>query len=134
IKFSKRSGGTYYLEELLDDVGTDAAKFFFNMRSVGSHLEFDVALAKEQSEKNPVYYVQYAHARIASILRFAAQQGLKTAFSNDTDLTDLTHPEELALIKILLRLSEIVERSAVSLAPHHVCEYLREVAGQFHKF
>lgn len=76
IKFSKRSGDAYSLDELLDDVGTDAAKFFFNMRSAGSHLEFDVALAREQSDKNPVYYVQYAHARIASILRFADQQGL----------------------------------------------------------
>jgi arginyl-tRNA synthetase len=134
IKFSKRSGGTYTLEELLDDVGTDAAKFFFNMRSVGSHLEFDVELAKEQSEKNPVYYVQYAHARIASILRFAGQQGLPISFDADADVSALAHPEELALIKVLLRLPEIIERSAASLAPHHLCEYLREVAAQFHKF
>ena len=134
IKFSKRSGGTYTLEELLDDVGTDAAKFFFNMRSAGSHLEFDVELAREQSDKNPVYYVQYAHARIASILRFAATQGLPTSFDGTTDLSALTHPEELALIKVLLRLPEVIERSAASLAPHHVCEYLREVAAQFHKF
>ncbi len=134
IKFSKRSGGTYTLEELIDDVGTDAVKFFFNMRAAGTHLEFDVALAKEQSEKNPVYYVQYAHARIASILRFADQQGLRAGLHPETDLTALVHPEELNLIKILLRFPELVERSATSCAPHHLCEYVRDVAAQFHKF
>jgi arginyl-tRNA synthetase len=133
IKFSKRSGGTYTLDELLEDVGTDAAKFFFNMRAAGSHLEFDVELAKEQSEKNPVYYVQYAHARIASILRFAKQQGLEVDGAG-ADLSVLQHPEELALIKVLLRLPQVIRSSARSLAPHHVCEYLREVAAQFHKF
>jgi arginyl-tRNA synthetase len=133
IKFSKRSGGTYYLDELLQDVGTDAAKFFFNMRAAGSHLEFDVELAKEQSEKNPVYYVQYAHARIASILRFAKQQGLEVD-GKDADLSVLQHPEELSLIKVLLRLPQVIRSSAQSLAPHHMCEYLREVAAQFHKF
>lgn len=134
IKFSKRSGGTYYLEELLDDVGTDAAKFFFNMRSAGSHLEFDVELAREQSDKNPVYYVQYAHARIASILRFALQQGIDINKAGEPQLHLLKHEEEQRLIKILLRFPETVERSAENLAPHHVCEYLREVAAQFHKF
>ena len=134
IKFSKRSGGAYTLDELLDDVGTDAAKFFFNMRSSGSHLEFDVALAKEQSDKNPVYYVQYAHARIASILRFAEQEGIAIADASDALLDLLEHPQELRLIKVLLRLPEVVEHSASSLAPHHVCEYLREVAAQFHRF
>jgi arginyl-tRNA synthetase len=134
IKFSKRSGDAYSLDELLDDVGTDAAKFFFNMRSEGSHLEFDVALAKEQSDKNPVYYVQYAHARIASILRFADQQELHITNADDAALDLLTHDQEQRLIKVLLRLPEVVEHSASSLAPHHVCEYLREVAAQFHRF
>ncbi|MDP4200769.1 MAG: arginine--tRNA ligase [Bacteroidota bacterium] len=134
IMFSKRSGGAYTLDELIEDVGADAAKFFFNMRSAGSHLEFDVELAKEQSEKNPVYYVQYAHARIASILRFAEQQGLDISQVERADLTILDHVEEHALIKVLLRFPTVLDRSAVSLAPHHVCEYLREVAQQFHKF
>ncbi|SRR5579883_129734 len=134
IKFSKRSGGAYTLEELLDDVGVDAAKFFFNMRAAGTHLEFDVALAREQSEKNPVYYVQYAHARIASILRFAVQQGLTLADADDASLDALEHDEELRLIKLLLRFPQVVEKSAAALAPHHICEYLRDVAGQFHKF
>lgn len=134
IMFSKRSGGAYTLDELIDDVGVDAVKYFFNMRSAGSHLEFDVELAKEQSEKNPVYYVQYAHARIASILRFAEQQGLDTSQVEQADLTVLDHAEEHALIKVLLRFPTVLSRSAASLAPHHVCEYLREVAQQFHKF
>jgi arginyl-tRNA synthetase len=134
IKFSKRSGGNYLLDELIDDVGTDASKFFFNMRAVGSHLEFDVALAKEQSEKNPVYYVQYAHARIASILRFAKEQGIETTNLKQAPLQSIDHAEELALIKLLRRFPAIVMQSAESFAPHHICEYLRQVAAQFHKF
>ncbi len=134
IKFSKRSGGAYTLDELIDDVGSDAVKFFFNMRAAGSHLEFDVALAREQSEKNPVYYVQYAHARIASILRFATQQEIEIPDVENVNLSVLEHAEEIRLIKALLRFPSVVERSAAALAPHHVCEYLREVAAQFHKF
>jgi arginyl-tRNA synthetase len=134
VKFSKRSGGNYTLDELLDDVGADAAKFFFNMRAVGSHLEFDIQLAQEQSEKNPVYYVQYAHARIASILRFAVQQGIDISQPSSADLSLLTHPEEIDLIKQLRRLPQIIAQSAEAFAPHHVCEYLREVAAGFHKF
>jgi arginyl-tRNA synthetase len=134
IKFSKRSGDAYSLEELLDDVGSDAAKFFFNMRAAGSHLEFDVELAREQSDKNPVYYVQYAHARIASILRFAIQQDIDISDFDESSLDVLQHDEEIRLIKVLLRFPTVVERSTAALAPHHVCEYLREVAAQFHKF
>ncbi|MDP4219386.1 MAG: arginine--tRNA ligase [Bacteroidota bacterium] len=134
IKFSKRSGSNYLLDELIDDVGTDATKFFFNMRAAGSHLEFDVELAKEQSEKNPVYYVQYAHARIASILRFAAQQEINIESLAKSDLTSLEHVEEIALIKILRRFPGLVMQTAEAFAPHHICEYLRQVAAQFHKF
>lgn len=134
IKFSKRSGGNYLLDELIDDVGSDASKFFFNMRAAGSHLEFDVALAKEQSEKNPVYYVQYAHARIASILRFAKEQGIDTSTIGNATLDSLAHPEEITLIKLLRRFPDIIMQSAEVYAPHHVCEYLRQVAAQFHKF
>ncbi len=134
IKFSKRSGSNYLLDELIDDVGTDATKFFFNMRAVGSHLEFDVELAKEQSEKNPVYYVQYAHARIASILRFAEQQEINTQMLTKADLTVLVHAEEMSLIKILHRFPSLIVQTAEAFAPHHICEYLRQVAAQFHKF
>jgi arginyl-tRNA synthetase len=134
IKFSKRSGSNYTLDELIDDVGADAAKFFFNMRAAGSHLEFDVELAKEQSEKNPVYYVQYAHARIASILRFAEQQEIDLQALPGADVSALTHPEEINLIKILNRFPGLVLQTAEAYAPHHICEYLRQVAAQFHKF
>ncbi|MEI8134925.1 MAG: arginine--tRNA ligase [bacterium] len=134
IKFSKRSGSNYTLDELIEDVGTDATKFFFNMRAAGSHLEFDVELAKEQSDKNPVYYVQYAHARIASILRFAQQEGVAVTNLNHADVTSLEHPEELALIKILNRFPALILQTADAHAPHHICEYLRQVAAQFHKF
>jgi arginyl-tRNA synthetase len=134
IKFSKRSGSNYTLDELIDDVGADAAKFFFNMRAVGSHLEFDVELAKEQSEKNPVYYVQYAHARIASILRFAEQQEINTRALVNADVSALVHREEIALVKILNHFPSLVLQTAEAYAPHHICEYLRQVAAQFHKF
>jgi arginyl-tRNA synthetase len=135
VKFSKRAGGTYYLDDLLDDVGTDATKFFFNMRAASTHLEFDLALAKEQSEKNPVYYVQYAHARIGSILRLAATEGLEVQAGAAPDsLITLEHPEERAMIKVLLRFPQVVKLSAQSFAPHHLCEYMRDVASQFHKF
>jgi arginyl-tRNA synthetase len=134
IKFSKRSGSNYTLDELLEDVGTDAASFFFNMRAAGSHLEFDVELAKEQSDKNPVYYVQYAHARIASMLRFAEERGLAADAWKNAQLDVLQHNEEIALTKLLLRFPQIVSMSAAAYAPHHICEYLRDVAAQFHKF
>lgn len=134
IKFSKRSGSNYTLDELLEDVGTDAASFFFNMRAAGSHLEFDVELAKEQSDKNPVYYVQYAHARIASMLRFAEERGIPADAWKNAQLDVLQHTEEIALTKLLLRFPQIVSMSAAAYAPHHICEYLREVAAQFHKF
>ncbi len=134
IKFSKRSGSNYTLDELLEDVGTDAASFFFNMRAANTHLEFDVELAKEQSDKNPVYYVQYAHARIASMLRFAEQQGISHDTIKTAQLDVLQHNEEIALTKLLLRFPQMVSMSAAAYAPHHICEYLRDVAAQFHKF
>jgi arginyl-tRNA synthetase len=134
IKFSKRSGSNYTLDELLEDVGTDAASFFFNMRAANTHLEFDVELAKEQSDKNPVYYVQYAHARIASMLRFAEQQGISHDTVKTAQLDVLQHAEEIALTKLLLRFPQMVSMSAAAYAPHHICEYLRDVAAQFHKF
>src|SRR5205085_2949704 len=105
-----------------------------NMRAAGSHLEFDVELAKERSEKNPVYYVQYAHARIASILRFAEQQEINTKALIKADLSALEHPEEISLIKILRRFPGFIVQTAEAFSPHHVCEYLRQVAAQFHKF
>jgi arginyl-tRNA synthetase len=121
---------------LIDEVGSDVVRFFFLMRSASSHLEFDLNLAKEQSEKNPVYYLQYAHARIASILRFAERQGtLKMTDScSDIDFTVLKEGAEVALIKLLLDFPETIESCALTFEPHRMTTYLHDIATAFHKF
>ena len=132
VKMSKRLANFVTLDELIDEVGSDAVRFFFLMRSISSHLEFDLNLAKEQSEKNPVYYLQYAHARIASILRFAESQG---SFSlENADFQLLEEESEIALIKLLLDFPETVASAAQSFEPHRLTTYLREVAEGFHRF
>ncbi|MDE3058625.1 MAG: arginine--tRNA ligase [Bacteroidota bacterium] len=138
VKMSKRSAKVYTLDDLIDEVGADAVHYFFVMRSANTHLEFDIALAKEQSEKNPVYYLQYAHARIASILRFAQEQGIALADSN-LFLSAFTpefvkEKEEIDLLKLLLDFPDIVESCAASYEPHRLTTYLREVAEAFHRF
>jgi arginyl-tRNA synthetase len=138
VKMSKRAANFVTLDELIEEVGPDAVRFFFLMRSVSSHLEFDLNLAKEQSEKNPVYYVQYAHARIASILRFAEGEGLLQAGSSAVystiDLTLLKQPEEIALIKLLLDLPDTIESACFSYEPQRLTNYLHDVATAFHRF
>jgi arginyl-tRNA synthetase len=132
VKMSKRLANFVTLDELIDEVGSDAVRFFFIMRSVSSHLEFDLNLAKEQSEKNPVYYLQYAHARIASILRFAESQG---SFSmENVDFQLLKEDSEIALVKLLLDFPETISSVALSYEPHRLTTYLREVAEGFHRF
>ncbi len=137
VKMSKRSANFVTLDELIDEVGSDAVRFFFLMRGVSTHLEFDMNLAVEQSEKNPVYYVQYAHARIASILRFAEGEG---AFAHDSRIGEgvrcelLVQPEEIALVKLLLDFPETVESACSSLEPMRITTYLHDVATAFHKF
>jgi arginyl-tRNA synthetase len=138
VKMSKRSAKVYTLDELIDEVGTDAVHYFFVMRSANTHLEFDVALAKEQSEQNPVYYLQYAHARIASILRFAAEQGIRVddlPFLYTTSHFGLIkEKEEIDLLKILLDFPEVILSCAAAYEPHRLTTYLREVAEAFHRF
>jgi arginyl-tRNA synthetase len=138
VKMSKRAANFVTLDELIDEVGPDAVRYFFLMRSVSSHLEFDLNLAKEQSEKNPVYYVQYAHARIASILRFAEGEGLLQASSSTDystiDLALLKQPEEIALIKLLLDLPDTIESACFSYEPQRLTNYLHDVATAFHRF
>jgi arginyl-tRNA synthetase len=106
------------------------------MRSASSHLEFDLNLAKEQSEKNPVYYLQYAHARISSILRFAESQGAfaKSDSCSDVDFSLLKEAAEVSLVKLLLDFPEIVESCALALEPHRMTAYLHEIAASFHRF
>jgi len=136
VKMSKRLANFVTLDELIDEVGSDAVRFFFLMRSTSSHLEFDLNLAKEQSEKNPVYYLQYAHARIASILRFAEGQGtfsMADSFAN-LEYNLLKGQTEIALVKQLLDFPETVELCALSFEPHRLTTYLHDVAAAFHKF
>ena len=136
VKMSKRLANFVTLDDLLEEVGSDAARYFFIMRSVGTHLEFDLNLAKEQSEKNPVYYVQYAHARIASILRFAGTEGATKdeAEIGRASLGLLTGPSEVALARTLLQFPDVVGHCATTLEPHRLPTYLHEVSTAFHKF
>ncbi|MBI2761885.1 MAG: arginine--tRNA ligase [Chloroflexi bacterium] len=131
VKFSKRQGRIYLLRELVEEVGLDACRFFFLQRSANATLEFDIDLAKTESSKNPVYYVQYAHARIAGILRRAAEQGL-TPEGGDVSL--LTHPAELALIRKILQLPELLDLISRSLDAHHLPYFAMDLANTFHAF
>ena len=133
-KMSKREGRLVSMEELIDEVGVDVARFFFLMRKTSAHLDFDLDLAKEQSDENPVYYVQYAHARICSVLRHAGESGFRTPKLEDVDLSLLIAEEELTLIKKLLHYPEVIERCVSSLEPQGVTAYLQEVASAFHPF
>jgi len=130
VKVSKRSGDIITLRELVDEVGADACRYFFAARSADSQMDFDLELAKKQSADNPVYYVQYAHARIASILRLAKERGVKS----DGDVALLTTEPELTLIRKMLLLPETVEVVAQTLEPHHLAYYAQELATVFHSF
>jgi arginyl-tRNA synthetase len=132
VKMSTRKANYVTLDDLMDEVGEDVTRFFFLMRSPNTHLEFDLDLAREASEKNPVFYLQYAHARIASIIRKAAEAGL--AHSPATPLAGLTHETEQALIKTLLLFPEEVRAAAAQRAPHRVATYLRDAATAFNQF
>jgi arginyl-tRNA synthetase len=131
IRISKRSGDIITLSEVIEEVGRDACRFFFLSRTADSQMDFDLELAKKQSVDNPVYYVQYAHARIASILRLAEQQGID--FS-DGDVSRLTSEPELTLIRKVVLLPELVEVVAATLEPHHLTYYARDLATVFHSF
>lgn len=135
VKISKRAGSYVTLRDLIDEVGRDATRFFFIMRKPDSQLVFDIDLAKEQSPDNPVYYVQYAHARICSIFENAREKGF-TAPEHPlaTDIAVLNTPEELQLIKLLAALPDTVDDSALHFEPHRLTYYLTELAGCFHGF
>ena len=131
VKLSKRSGDIVSLRELVEEVGADACRFFFLSRSPESQMEFDLELAKEESSENPVYYIQYAHARIASILRLAQERGIDYSGG---EVSLLNHDAELALIRKMLLLPEIIETMAQNLEPHHLPHYAVELATAFHWF
>ncbi len=131
VRVSKRSGDMITLRDVIDEVGVDACRFFFLARSADSQMDFDLELAKKESSENPVYYVQYAHARIASILKLAGEEGLD--FS-DGDVSLLTGEPELALVRLMLQLPEIVEFAARTLEPQGLPHYAQDLATSFHSF
>ncbi len=128
-------GGTFVtLREVIDEVGKDAARFIFLSRRPDAHLEFDLELAKQQNSENPVYYVQYAHARLASVFRQAADQGVEMAGLDSDRLALLTLPEELTILKMLANYPELVEGAARNLEPHRITYFLTELAAQLHSY
>ncbi|MBT0665712.1 arginine--tRNA ligase [Geobacter pelophilus] len=133
VKISKRAGSYVTLRDLIDEVGRDATRFFFVMRKPDSQLVFDIDLAKQQSLDNPVYYVQYAHARICSIFETAAKNGVVPDFTQ-CRLELLANDEESAIIRTLLSFPEVVEGAAAAFEPHRIVYYLQELAGEFHSY
>lgn len=134
VAMSTRSGEFVTLREVLDEVGRDAARYNFLMRRSDSHLDFDLEVAKKQSNENPVYYVQYAHARICSIIKMAEERGIALPCYEDIDPSLLQEPEEINLIKIMARYPEMIEGTVRSLEPHRITFYLNELAGVFHSY
>ena len=134
VAMSTRAGEFVTLREVLDEVGKDAARYNFLMRRSDSHLDFDLELAKKQSNENPVYYVQYAYARICSIIRMAQERGIAVPVYADIDPSRLREPEEKTLMKILVRYPEMLYGAARSLEPHRLTFYLNELAGIFHSY
>mgnify|MGYP003586795702 FL=1 len=132
VKMSKRTGQSVSLNELMEEVGTDAARYFFLMRSLDSQLDFDLDLAKKKSNDNPVYYIQYAHARIHSIYRQAEETGLK--LGSQPELSLLTDESEVGLIKKIEEYPEEVERAARDYAPQRIARYSYDLASAFHSF
>ena len=131
LRLSKRTGELITLRELMEEVGADACRFFFLSRSADSQMDFDLELAKRQSADNPVYYIQYAHARIASILRLAQERGIDY---RGGDVSLLTAEPELTLIRKMLQLPEVMEMVASTLEPHHLSYYATDIATIFHDF
>lgn len=131
FKMSTRKANFVTLDELMDEVGADVTRFFFLMRSPSTHLEFDIARAKEDGEKNPVFYLQYAHARIQSILRKVTEEA---PLNRSADLSRLTHEKEEALIKQMLEFGPTIESAAASMEPHRLINFLNELASAFTSF
>jgi arginyl-tRNA synthetase len=134
VAMSTRSGEFVTLREVIDEVGRDACRFFFLMRRSDSQLDFDLELAKKQSTENPVYYVQYAHARVCSINRNAAEQGMAIPALGEVDFDRLTLEDELALAKILSRYPETLEGAARHFEPHRIVFFLQDLAARFHSY
>ena len=133
VSMSKRAGEFVTLRDLVEDVGVDAAKFFFLMRKTNAHLDFNLTLAREQSEENPVYYVQYAHARISSVIAYAREQGVDIP-EDESCVSKLGEPEEIDLMRRVVTFPQIVEGAAEAGEPHRLTGYARDLAAGFHRF
>jgi arginyl-tRNA synthetase len=134
VAMSTRAGKFVTLREVIDEVGKDACRFFFLSRRSDSQLDFDLELAKKQSNENPVYYVQYAHARVCSINRNAAEAGMILPAVSEVNFDKLTLEDELALVKQLSRYGEVVEGAAKNFEPHRIVFYLQDLAARFHSY
>lgn len=135
LQMSTRSGKYITLKELQDEVGTDATRFFYIMRKSEQHLDFDMELAKSQSNENPIYYIQYAHARICSVFRQMPEKGYRYDEKRAlTDLPMLTEPHEIKLMTVLARFPEVIENAAQAYEPHQLVYYLKELANDFHSY
>lgn len=134
VRMSKRRGQAITLSDLIEEVGKDAARFFFNLRAADTHLDFDLDLAVEKSSENPVFYVQYAHARICSILNQIVQEGIQVPTIDGINLTLLKEDAELDLMRKLAELPEEITRAAMTIEPTRITRYVLEVASLFHVF
>jgi arginyl-tRNA synthetase len=134
VRMGKRSGEFVTLAEVLDEVGNDVARYFFLLRRSDSHLDFDLDLAKTRNNENPVYYVQYAHARICSVFGQAAEKGITVPTFADVEIDRLALPDEVGLIKLLGTYPEVVEGAAMTMEPHRIPFYLQELAARLHGY
>jgi arginyl-tRNA synthetase len=134
VRMGKRSGSFVTLREVVEEVGADATRFFLLMRKSDAQLDFDLDLAKQRTADNPVFYVQYAHARVASVFRQAEAVGIDRAGVTDADTSRLVDPDELALVRSLTQFPETVEQAALEREPHRVVFYLMQLAGDFHRY
>jgi len=134
VAMSTRAGEFVTLREVVDEVGKDAARFFFLMRRPDSHLDFDLELAKSQSNENPVYYAQYAHARICSILRKSSESGIQVPQIDHVDLSSLTSSEEIEIIKKMDSFPDVIESAARYLEPHRISYFVTDLAAMFHSY
>ncbi|HSM68876.1 MAG TPA: DALR anticodon-binding domain-containing protein, partial [Xanthomonadales bacterium] len=135
VQMSTRSGEFITLRQLRDEVSSDAARYFYVMRAHEQHLDFDLDLAKSRSNENPVYYIQYAHARICSVFRNLEQMDMRhNPAIGEVALEQLTEAHELALMRTLSRFPEVIESSARARAPHAVAHYLHALATEFHAY
>ena len=134
VSMSTRSGEFETLSDVVNEVGVDAARYFFLMRSSDAHLDFDLELAKQETPENPVFYIQYAHARICSIFRGSKEKGIELPENREVDLSPLVEDEEYSIIKAILAFPEVVEKSAKALEVHRISHYLLDLVSRFHGY